>query len=980
LSDQDPTLPPDPDRTWINRQHPAAQAADGSLPARIGRYRPLRILGQGGMGVVYEAEQDQPRRRVALKVIRPELATAELRRRFAHESLFLARLQHPGIAQVYEAGTAETDRGHVPFIAMELVDGVPLSEWAEREQPGLATRIELMISLCDAVQHAHQRGLIHRDLKPANVLVDATGRPRILDFGVARPADADLQTSLVTTHGELIGTVAYMSPEQLAGDPNDLDTRSDVYALGVILYELLAGKPPLELSGRPLEDALRAIREDDPPPLSTHDAHLAGDLSLIAAKAMAKDRDLRYASANGLAMDLQRHLADEPIAARPPSTVYLLRKFTRRHRPLVVGVAGVAVALVLGLVISTWQAVRATRAEQLAAARLEQAETVTVFLQDMLAAIQPEEAQGREVTVREVLDRAAVDLTGGSLATQPLVETALRRTLGNTYRSLGELETAEQQLRRGLALADSLHAPDDPVRLGLVLDLASTISARGEIDGAEMLARGALAHAPPRSRLAARALSTVAVARYERGFFQEADSLQRIVQEITAADTGADSLALAEVLLARAFLAEQQLHYDRALPLTERAVAILRGAHGDGDPRLIVALNRQGDLARQMGQPQATLRIQREVMAIVDASYPAVHPLRADALWRLGMGLAADQQHDAAIAAFEECLAIRREVLGAVHRDVALVLVSLGNAHMHAQRFDAAEPCLQEALDIRMEVFGPAHVSVAASLQDLGVLERHRGHQDAALTYFERSQAVLAQLPDGSANLASFNAFYAAMIWQERGDHAAAEPHFRRALAVLREAHPGPHHRVSMALSNLATNLFRLGRKDEAATAQSEALAILRELGLGGQSLWLALGNTAFILDDAGRHEEAGPLHAEIIAVIDEAYGADSDRMIDARARWFDNLARRERWTEAHEQARLVVAWREEHLPADDWRRATAMSLLAEALVGLSQLDAAQDALTVAEDRLAALAEPPARAAEQLQRVRAAVNAGLAGR
>jgi tetratricopeptide (TPR) repeat protein/predicted Ser/Thr protein kinase len=980
MSQHDPTLPHDPDRTEAAGGLRPSAAAARDLPAQIGRYRPVRILGQGGMGVVYEAEQQEPRRRVALKVIRPELATADLRRRFAHESVFLARLQHPGIAQVYEAGTAETDAGSVPFIAMELVDGVPLTTWVLRAQPDLAARLAMMIELCDAVQHAHQRGLIHRDLKPANILVGADGRPRILDFGVARPADADLQTSLVTTHGELVGTLAYMSPEQLAGDPNDLDTRSDVYAMGVILYELLACQAPLELAGRPLPEALRAIRDDDPRPLSSHDPRLAGDLTVIAATAMAKDRDQRYASANELATDLRRYLDDEPIAARPPSTVYLLRKFARRHRPLVIGVVGMAAALVLGVVASTWQAVRATRAEQLAATRLAESEAVTGFLQGMLAAIQPEEAQGRDVTVREVLDRASVDLAGGSLADRPQVEAALRNTLGTTYRSLGEFDASERQLRRGLALADSLLDPHDPSRLNLELDLARTLSSRGEIDEAESLARSVLARAAPRSLLSASALGALAVSRYERGFWQEADSLQLAAQMVLAEAAGGDSLALAETLLARAFLAEQLRRLDRAQALTGRAVAILRDAHGDRDVRMIKALNRQGDVARLHGNHQEALRIYRDIVAIADAGYPSVHPARADALWRLGIGLNAAEEFDAARPYLEECLAIRREVLGPAHRDIALALGTLASAHLHAGRLDEAEACLQEALAMREGIFGSLHLSIASSLQDLGALERKRQRPAEAVAYFERSQAVLDQLPDAVTDLASLNAFLIAMTWQDQGDHAAAEPHFRRSLAVLQAAHPGPHDRVAKAMSNLATNFFRLGRKEEAAATQGEALAMVRALGVGGSNLWLALGNTAFMLDDAGRHDEAGPLHEELIAVASEAFGEDKMQTIDARSRWFDNLARRRAWTAASEQARLVEAWRREHLPADDLRRPVAGAMLAEALAGLGRLAEADSVLTAAETKAETQASLTDQARQRLQRVRAELQTRLASR
>jgi serine/threonine protein kinase len=274
---------------------------------------------------VYEAEQDQPRRAVALKVIKPGLVSSELLRRFEQESQALARLQHPAIAQIYEAGTADAGFGPQPFFAMELVRGQSLLD-ADQRRLSVRQRLELMVKICEGVQHAHQRGLIHRDLKPGNILVDETGQPKILDFGVARVTDSDLGATRQTDVGQLVGTLAYMSPEQVLADPLELDTRSDVYALGVILYELLAGRLPYELSAQPLE-AARIIREQDPAPLSSISRVYRGDIETITAKALEKDKARRYASAAGLAADVQRYLRDEPITARPPSASYQLRKF-----------------------------------------------------------------------------------------------------------------------------------------------------------------------------------------------------------------------------------------------------------------------------------------------------------------------------------------------------------------------------------------------------------------------------------------------------------------------------------------------------------------------------------------------------------------------------------------------------------------------------------------------------------------------------
>jgi WD40 repeat protein/predicted Ser/Thr protein kinase len=323
-------------------------AAPAGAPLRFGNYRILRLLGEGGMGAVYEAEQDSPRRPVALKIIRPGVASPALRQRFAHEAQILGRLHHPGVAQVYEAGLAEDGQ---PFFAMEFIRGLPLDEYARLRALTLPARVELLARVCDAVQHAHDGGVIHRDLKPANILVDEAGQPKVLDFGVARATDADLLTGAgLTQTGQLLGTPSYMSPEQVSADPAAIDQRADVYALGVILFELLAHRLPLRLTSCPLAEAARLILEQEPPRLGSVNPELRGDVETIVAKALEKDRVRRYASAADLAADLRHWLAHEPIRARPPSALYHLRKFARRHKGLVGGVLATGLALVLGLV------------------------------------------------------------------------------------------------------------------------------------------------------------------------------------------------------------------------------------------------------------------------------------------------------------------------------------------------------------------------------------------------------------------------------------------------------------------------------------------------------------------------------------------------------------------------------------------------------------------------------------------------------
>jgi tetratricopeptide (TPR) repeat protein len=431
---------------------PTPTTSDFAAQGRLGHYRIVRKIAEGGMGAVYEAEQDNPRRTVALKVIRQGFPSEALLRRFEHEAQILGRLHHAGIAQVFEAGTADTPSGPQPFFVMELVDGLPLTQFADARGLGLRQRLELMVRICEAVHHAHLKGVIHRDLKPANILVEDNGQPKILDFGVARATDSDVRSATLQTDvGQLLGTLPYMSPEQVAADPLELDVRSDVYALGVILYELVCGHPPYDLSGKMIHEAARVIREVDPVPLSSIDRLLRGDVEIIVEKALEKDKTRRYASAAELAADIERHLRDEPIVARPASTIYQLKKFTRRNKAIVGGVAAVFVALVAGVIVSRWQAVRAVRAEALARQRLVEVDRALVQVETKRKEAEKNFAMARHAVARYldgVSDNAELKAHGLEPLRKHLLETARE-----FYEEFARLHAQDPALQADLAEA-----------------------------------------------------------------------------------------------------------------------------------------------------------------------------------------------------------------------------------------------------------------------------------------------------------------------------------------------------------------------------------------------------------------------------------------------------------------------------------------------------------------------------------------------
>jgi tetratricopeptide (TPR) repeat protein len=764
-----------------------------SLPERIGRYAIRGILGEGGMGVVYLAEQDSPRREVALKLIRPGFASQQLLRRLEHEAQLLGRLQHPGIAQIFEAGTADTNGARQPFFAMELIRGKPITEYVRTAGLDIRARLRLFVKVCEAVEHAHQKGVIHRDLKPGNILVTDAGQPKILDFGVARAIDSDIQTTTLQTDvGQLVGTLPYMSPEQVHGDPALLDTRSDIYALGVLSYELLAGRLPYDFTGKSIPESLRVIDEGRPASLSSISRVLRGDLETIIVTALEKDPDRRYQTASALADDVRRYLNSEPIRARPPSAAYQMRKFAARHKaPVSLALLLMIVTAAFGVVASV-QAVRSAhqRDVALAAQRREtearqSAEQVIEFLVNLFEQGDPDAPREQIPSVPDVLE-AGVSRVETELDGQPLVQARLMNVLGSVYRNLGEFERARELLESAVTVQRRELGDDHPDLAESLILLARVHTMLGEHDQADELLSEAFeirrrrfgeTHALVAEALEQRgsnrfyARDYAAAAEYFRdslamreqlygrehlevasslsnlgsalgklGEIEEAEDLLREGVATRRALLGDDFEValtldnLAHVVFARGDYAEAEGILKEELDLTRR---LLHENH----PRIAFALNNYAFLVKKNHGFKQAEPLYREALAIRRAAYGDEHPEVANALNELGMVRLELGDFEEAAALLREALSIRRAQFGDRNDQVAYALRNLAEAYLRANSFEDAEPLLLESVETFTANHGEQYGMTKNTIQALITLYEQWGKPDQAAEWRAKSEA-----------------------------------------------------------------------------------------------------------------------------------------------------------------------------------------------------------------------------------------------
>ncbi len=760
------------------------------LPNRVGPFEILGLLGRGGMGVVYEARQETPSRRVALKVLRPDIVTDSMLRRFEHETHVLARLNHSGIAQIYESGSAMTESGEQPFLAMELVRGMPVTRYVQEKQLGVDARLELLAAISDAVHHAHQRGVVHRDIKPANVFVDEQGQPKILDFGVATTIDTDKQVSTMhTSVGEVVGTLSYMSPEQVSGRSAEVDARADVYALGVLAHEVLAGAPPFDLSGKLLHEAARIVTEDEPTNLGTLDATLRGDVEWIVSKALEKEPERRYASADAFASDVRRHLAHEPVVARAPGTLYQAVKFARRNRAFVGGLLATLLALVIGLVVSTsfyFDSARRGRELNVALAKekaaLAEAESVTEFLNSALGAASPDNEE-KELTVRELLDRAAPGIDEG-FEDSPQVAAQLHLTISESYGALGGFESALHHAKRNydLLMADP---GTTPRRLNHAIVHYSFYLTRAEsYDEAE--------------RVITERLSV------------EEDPTERV-----GLLTG-----IGRLLKTRGKMAEAQEFLDRAMELVR--------THDMGETTEILVVKQLAVVLARMGRLEDALEHFEHILAYQVELRGADHPSSLGARYNLTVILGMMGQHERALELDLELLEAQTKRLGEMHPSTLLTTQTIGESLYDLERFEEALPYFTKTVEGRIASVGEESMDCSTAKSSLArCLDSLGRHAESRAIFDKALPAALAAM--GEEHWGTVNILNGSGInLRKLGEYDEAIRRHKRA-AAAGEAMLGPNNHLTLeSLAHLAEAFEQASQPAEAIQAWEDALGMAK--------------------------------------------------------------------------------------------------------------------------------------------------------
>ena len=743
----------------------------GMEPGQIiaNRFQLVRKLGEGGMGQVWLAEQTSPvRRQVALKLIKAGIYDEAVVQRFQSERQSLAIMDHPVIAKVFDAGTTEQGQ---PYFVMEYVPGIPITEYCDQKQLTIKQRLELFIQACDGVQHAHQKAIIHRDLKPPNILVveiDGRAVPRIIDFGLAKATTPRTDgESLLTQLGSFVGTPGYMSPEQADPAGQDIDTRTDVYSLGVVLYVLLAGALPLDTrqwKNDPLE-VLRKLREDEPPRPSTKVSTdrsnstttaaargtepaqllslLRGDLDWITMMAIERDRSRRYGTPSELAADIRRYLDHQPIVARPASAGYRLRMYTRRHRVavgigagLVLLLAAFSILQALELRRITLERDRANRERDHATRERDRATRITDFMIGMFRVSDPGQARGNSVTAREILDKASKDM-GTGLAKDPEVQSQMLQVMASTYTNLGLYPRAHELAKQALDTSLSRLAPDDPKTLEATALLGWIMDHEGHSAEGEKLMRQALEGERrilgPEDPHTRESIDHLAFTLDNLGRYSEAENLHRESLDICRRTLGSQHPQTLNSTSMLAYVLSKEGNYTEAEKLDRETLDARRRVLGAEHPDTVGTMHNLALVLGAEGRPAEAEKYEREALQIQRRVLGPEHPFTLLSMGNLANVIADQGRYPEAVSLLRETLEIQRRVLGPEHPNTLLSASNLATILDDQGHYAEAEKLGRETLGIQRRILGPKHPDTTSTTYSLACYVARNGKRDEAL-------------------------------------------------------------------------------------------------------------------------------------------------------------------------------------------------------------------------------------------------------